>query len=99
MPSSEAHTWYLQPHIVIFSLFSQKLPIEEKDRLAVKLVQLEEDNQITDKFKLGKPDLKRIGEKLTSKTELVDLVDQTGTFKFFHISNISCEWNHPLEVK
>ena len=72
------HGWYLVPEVVIFSLFSSKTSLEDKSRIASRLLTMK--SSIPEAYKLEKPKFPNIEEK----TKLVDLVTPS-SFKFFSI--------------
>ena len=79
------HGWYLTPEVVVFSLFSKKLSMEEKSRIACRL--LSHQGDIPETYKLEKPKFPLIDEK----TELVDLITPH-SFKFFTILGLDSGW-------
>jgi hypothetical protein len=79
------HGWYLTPEVVLFSLFSKKLSMEEKSRIACRLLTHQAD--IPETYKLEKPKFPLIDEK----TELVDLITPY-SFKFFNILGLDSGW-------
>ena len=79
------HCWYLTPECVIFCLFSEKIDKDEKSRLAVKLLTLEEEKPRD--HKLEKPKFPSV----SPTTELVDLLSPE-SFKFFDILGLNYEW-------
>ena len=79
------HCWYLVPEVVIFSLFSEKLSVDEKSRMASRL--LTHKASIPQSYKLEKPKFPVIDES----TELVDLVTPH-SFKFFNILGLDFSW-------
>ena len=82
------HGWYLVPEVVVFSLFSSKITLEEKSRIASRLLTMKVS--IPETFKLEKPKFSQVDEN----TALVDLVTPS-SFKFFSILGLGRQW---LEV-
>ena len=79
------HGWYLTPDVAVFSLFSRKVSLEEKSRVACRLLTFQaEAPQV---FKLEKPSFPIIEER----TELVDLMSPI-SFKFLRILNNYSVW-------
>lgn len=70
----QRHTWYLSQEMVVFSLFSSKLPSEDKMKMVENLMSFSTENELL----LGKPQLPRI----TEKTTLPDLVGENSWFLF-----------------
>ncbi|KAF0297758.1 hypothetical protein FJT64_004801 [Amphibalanus amphitrite] len=60
------HGWNLTQELVVFSLFSDKVDVDEKSRLAARL----QTFRVPDDFELGVPDFPDVDEG----TELVDLL-------------------------
>lgn len=79
------HGWYLTPEVVVFSLFSSKLSMDMKSRLASKLLTFQAS--IPESYKLEKPKFPVVDKK----TELVDLLTPQ-SFKFFTILGLGYEW-------
>ena len=69
----------------MFSLFSKKLSMKEKSRIACRLLSHQAD--IPETYKLEKPKFPLIDEK----TELVDLITPH-SFKFFTILGLDSGW-------
>ena len=91
------HTWYLQEETVPFALFSKKLTIDEKSRLAAKLLTFEEDKPLhwekelepgQQSYQLGKPILEL---NLTPQTSLVDLLG-ANSFLLWDILGLDWQW-------
>ena len=74
------HGWYSTPEVSVFSLFSEKVSVDEKSRLACKLLSL--TTSVPESYKLVKPKFQKIDEK----TSLSDLITPQ-SFKFFSILN------------
>ena len=79
------HTWYLTPEVVLFSLFSPKVSIDEKSRLASRLLTFEQSIPVSNK--LEKPKFPEIEKN----TGLVDLVSPQ-SFRFFQILDLDFKW-------
>ena len=79
------HGWYLTPDVAVFSLFSSKVSLEEKSRIASRLLTFQ--TQAPQDYKLEKPSFPIIEEK----TKLVDLMSPL-SFKFFRILNNDPVW-------
>ena len=79
------HGWYLVPEVVVFSLFSKKLSVDDKSRLSGKLLTLQ--SEAPKEYKLEKPKFPVIDEK----TRLEDLITSQ-SFKFFTILGLQCDW-------
>ena len=77
------HGWYTTPEVVMFSLFSSKLSIDEKAEITCKLLRQSQPQS----YKLQKPKFTNIEEK----TKLVDLVTPE-SYKFFDILGLDCSW-------
>ena len=91
------HTWYLQEETVPFALFSKKLTIDEKSRLAAKLLTFVEEKPLhwkedlepgQETYQLGKPILEL---DLTPQTCLVDLLG-TNSFLLWDILGLDWQW-------
>ena len=91
------HTWYLQEETVPFALFSKKLTIDEKSRLAAKLLTFVEDKPLhwkedlepgQETYQLGKPILEL---DLTPQTCLVDLLG-TNSLLMWDILGLDWQW-------
>ena len=79
------HGWYLTPEVVVFSLFSTKLSMDMKSRLASRLLTYQ--GSIPEAYKLEKPKFPLVDKD----TELVDLITKQ-SYKFFSILGLSSEW-------
>ena len=79
------HGWYSTPEVSVFSLFSEKVSVDEKSRLACKLLSL--TTSVPESYKLVKPKFQKIDEK----TSLSDLITPQ-SFKFFSILNLDYDW-------
>ena len=79
------HGWYLTPEVAVFSMFSNKLSMDEKSRVASRL--LTHQANIPEKYKLEKPKFPLIDEK----TVLVDLLSSQ-SFKFFTVLGLDWSW-------
>ena len=79
------HGWYSTPEVSVFSLFSEKVSVDEKSRLACKLLSL--TSSVPESFNLVKPKFKNIDERTT----LLDLITPQ-SFKFFSILNLDYDW-------
>ena len=92
------HTWYLQEETVPMALFSDKLTLEEKSRLAAKILTLESSKpihwdrvEIGDqevRYELGKPVLEL---NLSASTALHDLVGSQ-SFMLFDLLGLPWDW-------
>ena len=79
------HCWYLVPEVVVFSLFSKKLSMDEKSGLASKMLTFKDE--APESYKLEKPRFPIILED----TKMEDLVTAQ-SFKFFTILDIDSNW-------
>ena len=79
------HGWYLTPEVVVFSLFSSKMSMDMKSRMASKLLTFQAS--IPESYKLEKPKFPMVDKK----TELVDLLTPH-CFKFFSILGLGYQW-------
>ena len=79
------HGWYFSPEVAMFCLFSEKVSLDEKSRLAGKLLSLQ--SAIPESYKLEKPKFPMIDEK----TKLLDLITPN-SFKFFSILQLKMNW-------
>ena len=79
------HAWYLTPELVVFSFFSNKLSMEQKSRMACRL--LTHQDKIPESYKLEKPKFPLIEED----TEIADLMTPH-SFKFFTILGLDYSW-------
>ena len=77
------HLWYLTPTTVLFSLFSKKISVEDKSRIASRLLTMPRNAPI----KFGKP----VFPTLKVNTQLWDLVSSE-SWQFFDIVRISSDW-------
>ena len=93
------HTWYLQEETIPLALFSKKLTIDDKSRLAARLLTFEERKPIywreeqglepnQEAYQLGKPIL---DIELSRETELVDLLGNN-SFLLWDILDLDWEW-------
>ena len=55
------HGWYLTPEVAVFSMFSNKLTMDEKSRVASRL--LTHQANIPEEYKLEKPKFPLLDEK------------------------------------
>ena len=77
--------WYLTPQVVVFSLFSAKLTLDMKSRLASKLLTFQDT--FPQSFKFEKPKFPLVDEN----TGLFDLLTPE-SFKFFSILGLGYHW-------
>ena len=70
MKTLECHLWYLSDLTVPMALFSEKVDLDIKSRMAAKFLALKKKKKNTKAQKLQKPKFPKIGPK----TELYDLV-------------------------
>ena len=82
------HTWYLQEQTVPMALFSDKLTVDEKSRLAARILTFEDQKETLERAKLEKPNLKIT---VSSTTTLCDLVGPK-SFLFWDIMMLGYEW-------
>ena len=92
------HTWYLQEETVPMALFSDKLSLDDKSRLAAKILTLQsskpvhwdtvEVGQDEVRYELGKPVLEL---NLTTSTALHDLVGPQ-SFLLFDLLGLPWDW-------
>ena len=78
----DRHCWYLAPPVVMFSMFSKKVPDDTKARMAAKLLSLEKPEA-----RLGLPEYPTV----TAGSELWDFV-QPYSWDFFTILRIEADW-------
>ena len=81
----ERHLWYLSDLTV--ALFSEKVDLDIKSRMAAKLLSLQKKKKNTKAQKLRKPKFPKIGPK----TELYDLVTEE-SLEFFSIIKVDYNW-------
>ena len=79
------HGWFLVPEVVVFALFSDKTSLDEKSRIATRILSHGKDKPGS--YKLEKQKFPIINES----TQLVDLVSPL-SYKFFDILQIDCSW-------
>ena len=77
----DRHCWYLAPPVVMFSMFSKKVPDDTKARMAAKLLSLEKPEA-----RLGLPEYPTV----TAGSELWDFV-QPYSWDFFTILRIEAD--------
>ena len=93
------HTWYLQEEVVPFALFSSKLNMDDKSRLAAKILTFEKEKPAHwdskeqpdtehEQYLLGKPIMELT---LTPATQLVDLVG-SNSFLLWDILGLDWDW-------
>ena len=75
------HLWYLTPEVAVFSLFSNKISIDQKSRMASRMLTYK--SSLPKSNKLEKPKFPKVDEK----TELEDLITPE-SFKFFTILDL-----------
>ena len=68
------HLWFLTQEVVVFSLFSNKLSIDEKSRIAAQLLTF----PVPDHIECGQPEF----PDLLEKTQFVDLIGPKSWFMF-----------------
>ena len=84
----ERHLWYLSDLTVPMALFSDKVDLDTKARMAAKLLALKKKKKKnTTAQKLRKPKFPKIGPK----TELYDLVTEE-SLEFFSIIKVDYNW-------
>ena len=79
------HLWYLTPEVSVFSFFSNKISMDQKSRLASRMLIYK--SNIPKSNKLIKPKFPKVDEK----TELEDLITPE-SFKFFTILGLNPSW-------
>ena len=77
------HGWYTTEQTVIYSLFSNKVTLEQKSRIAARILTFEAPEQ----YRIGKP----VFQELTETTELQDLVGPY-THMIFTILGTDEDW-------